>query len=469
MPRVNASHYPDRARTRAGSVLIAVLWACLGLVAVALLFGHSMLMTYRGADNDLSGRQADHAIEGAVRYVQTLVADVVNPGEFPDPTTYQSEALPVGEATIWLLGRPADLNASTIGTRAYGLVDETAKLNLNTAAEQMLRGLPGMTDELAASIIDWRDPNEEITASGAESETYLRQDPPYTCKNAPFESVEELALVNGATREILYGEDTNMNGVLDPNEDDGAKTPPADNGDGKLDVGILEYVTVFSREPATDPDGNPRIDVSASPLPPEFWTKLETVLSEQARQEVRALVVQDSFRSVLQFYIRSALSAQDFDKLSPYLMASSQAQPRSWINVNTASETVLARAIGATKASELVSARLSRTQQTSDITWLKEALGKESAEAMAEFLTVSSYQASADIAAVGRHGRGYRRARLVIDNTTGTPRIIYRRNLSHLGWALGPEIRQSLSESTPLRLSGAIGRTSRALASGGSR
>ena len=463
-------HSPSRAAQSAGSVLIAVLWACLGLVSVTLLFGHSMLMTYRGADNDLSGRQADHAIEGTVRYLQSLIADLAVPGEFPEITTYESEALQIGEATVWLLGRPADLNSNAIGTRAFGLVDEAAKLNLNTATRQTLENLPGITDELAASIIDWRDANQDASDNGAESETYARREPPYVCKNAPFESIEELALVHGATREILYGEDANLNGVLDPNEDDGTKTPPSDNGDGKLDPGILEHVTVFSREPSTDPEGNPRIDVSASPLPAELWTKLETILSEEARQQVRTRVGQDSFRSVLQFYIRTQLSAQDFDKLSPYLTVDSQTEPRSWINVNTASETVLASipAIGPTKAAELVSARLQTARQTSDITWLTEALG-QSAEAIAEFLTISTYQFTADVAAVGRHGRGYRRARLVIDSTTGKPRIIYRRNLSQLGWALGPEIRQNLAQSTPLRLSGAIRNPARALVKGAFR
>ena len=55
-----------------GSVLFVVLWASVGLVSIALLFGHAMLMTYRGADNDLAGRQADQAIEGAVRYAESL-------------------------------------------------------------------------------------------------------------------------------------------------------------------------------------------------------------------------------------------------------------------------------------------------------------------------------------------------------------------------------------------------------------
>ena len=52
---------------------------------------------------------------------------------------------------------------------------------------------------------------------------------------------------------------------------------------------------------------------------------------------------------------------------------------------------------------------------------------------------------------MGRHGRGYRRTLFVIDNGTGTPQIVYRRNLSSLGWALGAAARQTIAkaQSTP--------------------
>jgi len=50
----------------------------------------------------------------------------------------------------------------------------------------------------------------------------------------------------------------------------------------------------------------------------------------------------------------------------------------------------------------------------------------------------------ADIAAVGLHGRGYRRVRFVFDTVEGTPKIIYRQDLTHLGWALGKDARQNL-------------------------
>jgi DNA uptake protein ComE-like DNA-binding protein len=420
-----------------------------------------MLLAYRGADDDLSGRQADQAIEGAVRYAESLLTNLERPGGFPDLISYGSEAMLVGDATFWFLGR-ADQTGTGL-TRDFGLIDEASKLNLNTTPFNLLKELPGMTEEVAAAIVDWCDADENITPGGAESETYMRRQPGYSCKNAPFESIEELALVNGVTREILYGEDANMNGVLDPNEDDGDKTPPSDNADGKLDRGILEYVTVFSSEPKTRSDGTtPRIDVGKDP---QLEQSLETMLTETLGDAARAKKIIDPLRpmqplpSPLGFYIIStqrggndAMTAAEFDQIAVNLtMTPSPGGPPTFypspVNVNTASEAVLACIPGILdKASALVAARLNRSQQDSGLAWVVDALGNPAlAQTAGPFITGQSWQISADIAAVGRYGRGYRRTKCVIDNSTATPRIIYRRNLAPLGWALGSDIRQSFA------------------------
>ncbi len=435
---------PPRLQPR-GSVLIVVLWACLGLVSVTLLFGHSMLMSYRGADNDLAGRQADQAIEGSARYVLEMLGALEKPGTVPELTSYQSEALTVGDATVWMLGR-ADQSASALGaTASYGLVDEASKLNLNTATQDMLKALPGMTDELAASILDWRDSNDEISAGGAESEVYLKRQPPHACKNGPFESIEELALVQGATRAVLYGEDANLNGVLDSNEDDGGKSLPEDNADGKLDAGIFDYVTVFSRESNKKSDGTARVSVAKSSK--ELNTLLDTTFGASRAQQIRQRLGQATPKSVLEFYIRGGLTWDEFAKIGDSITATTGDYVPGRINVNTASEAVLTciPGIGSEKAATLLAARLTRTQSDADMTWVVATLGNPGAIQAGPYITGQSFQFSADLAAVGRHGRGYRRAKFVFDTSTGTARIIYRRNLAPLGWALGGQVRESFA------------------------
>ncbi len=442
-------------RAHFGSVLIVVLWACLGLVAITLTFGHSMVMTYRGTDNDLAGRQADLAIEGAARYAETLLTNATTPGLFPELTSYEREAVPVGDATFWFFGRPEQTGSGT--TREYALVDEASKLNLNTATPQMLQLLPGMTNDFIAAILEWRT---ATTSTGTSTGTTTSSS---TVKQGPFESIEELALVAGATREILYGEDANMNGVLDANEDDNDKSLPADNGDGKLDPGILEYVTVFSRESNKQSDGTTnRINITNFQQATQELTTLidEKLGAGRAAKILPRLNGGPPLGSVLDLYVRAKgddFSADDFDKIAYELTVDDPATTpylTGLINVNTASETVLGFVFGTDNASKLITARSAITVRDTNYAWVVDALGitpLSLSQFQPKLMTGKCSQATADIAAVGRNGHGWRRAKFVIDASTGTPRIIYRRNLSGLGWALGSDVRQTFTMKKEVR------------------
>lgn len=59
--------------------------------------------------------------------------------------------------------------------------------------------------EIVDSIKDWIDPDENVSALGAESSHYASLETPYKAKNAPFDCIEELLMVKGITREIFYG------------------------------------------------------------------------------------------------------------------------------------------------------------------------------------------------------------------------------------------------------------------------
>jgi hypothetical protein len=60
-----------------------------------------------------------------------------------------------------------------------------------------------------------------------------------------------------------------------------------------------------------------------------------------------------------------------------------------------------------------------------------------------DYITTQSFQFAADIAAVGPFGRGYRRVKFIFDVSDGIPKIIYRQDLSRLGWALGEKVRET--------------------------
>jgi hypothetical protein len=180
-----------------GSVLIIVLWVCIGLVSIALYFANQMTYELRASDNRVSGLAADQAIEGAARYVSLVLVNYATNGAVPDPTQFKCAAVPVGDAKFWLIGRdPAEGNSTE---PYFGLVDEGGKLNLNNVSTNVFQYLPNMTSDFADAIMDWRGTN------GIVSLDYTSLG--YQSKNAPFETVDELRLVYGATSDLLAGED----------------------------------------------------------------------------------------------------------------------------------------------------------------------------------------------------------------------------------------------------------------------
>ena len=445
-------HEPWPGRRRRGSVLIIVMWMSLGLIAIALVFSNSMFFEYGASANNQAGTESNQAIEGMHRYLANILDNLETPGTMPDLENedYVAEAVPIGDATCWLVGRDAsNKNGNNASEPTWGLIDEAGKLNLNTATLDMLEALPNMPVKLAAAIIDWRDSDEDVTAGGAESQTYLALDPAYQCKNSPFESIEELRLVLGADWDLLYREDLNMNGVLDANENDGDVSLPVDNANGLLEPGLLEYVTVWSREKNTQSDGSARINItrpeSVQSLSRMLREKLDSQKASQVMQKVGSSMT--TMKSVLEFFIASGLSETDFATIEDALSVSSESTVQGLVNINHAPAEVLACLPGldTNLAAELVSYRTGKTEsELNSVAWVAGVIDKSKAIEAGPYLTAHTFQYRADITAVGAHGRGLRRVMMIFDTTGGEARVSYRRDLSRLGWPLGVTVRDEL-------------------------
>ncbi len=467
---------PSKGNT--GSLLIIVLWIVLGLVTITLYFANSMNFEMRAADNTVCGLAADQAIEGGARYVAAVLTEYATNGAVPNISDYQSEAVPVGDAHFWLIGRAGDYQSQMQPDQVFfGLIDENSKLNLNTVTTNLLYGLTNMSPELAANIVDWRDTNGATSDNGDGPSIYSTFQPGYSCKNAPYETVDELRLVYPTDMGILYGEDFNLNGVLDPGEAD-------TNRNGVVDPGLLEYVTVYSREPNTGRVNINPVDTSG------LTTLLQTNLTDSSRasQIISALMpsmggpgrggagqptagarpggggqatggaavaaaTPPTFVSPLQFYMQSGMTSDEFASISHYITASTNGDfIVGRINIDTASPAVLACLPGLVDRPDLVQQLITYRQQNPDkltsVAWVVDALGQNNQDALTslaagDYITTESYQFTADIAAVGPFGRGYRRVKFIFDVSSGTPQIIYRQDLSHLGWALGKYVRQT--------------------------
>jgi len=100
--------------------------------------------------------------------------------------------------------------------------------------------------------------------------------------------------------------------------------------------------------------------------------------------------------------------------------------------------------IGTDKAPEMTAYRQSNPDKLNTLSWVTEVLDQNAIAQAAPWLIGRTFQFSADVAAVGRHGRGYARVRYVFDTTEGAAKILYRQDLTHAGWALGPNTRTIL-------------------------
>jgi general secretion pathway protein K len=58
---------------------------------------------------------------------------------------------------------------------------------------------------IVSSIKDWIDPDNEATDFGAEAFYYQALERPHSCRNGPLESLADLLLIRGITKELFYG------------------------------------------------------------------------------------------------------------------------------------------------------------------------------------------------------------------------------------------------------------------------
>ena len=198
-------HGPHRA-----SVLVALLWCMtlLGLIVVGLL--HSARMDLMVQKNYGDRIQAHYlAIAGIEKAKALLYRDArdrsrINRNHtgqlYDSPEEFRDVAFGRGQFRVFRAGH-ADESSSIV----YGVEDEEGRLNVNYATLDAFSKIEDMTPDIAASIIDWRDEDNQVTPGGAESDYYASLQPPYLPRNGPIQTVRELLMVRGVTPELLLG------------------------------------------------------------------------------------------------------------------------------------------------------------------------------------------------------------------------------------------------------------------------
>lgn len=240
-----------------GSVTLVVIWA---VAIAAIVVAATQVLAWRQA---VMGREAIARVQ-ARWAARAGVESMISIMEYYQKNPVTDDALALTR----------DLEAHAVGTtdtgefdirhfrdgvEYAGPMDEHSKLNMNLATKAQMLSIPFMTPDIADAIVDWRDSNDEVEGFGAEADYYANRGIKYRPRNANFRSIAELELVAGCWPSYLRGEDWNLNGRLDPNENDGSLSLPGDKPDGFLDAGWSGYLTAYSRSSHMAPDGTQKL------------------------------------------------------------------------------------------------------------------------------------------------------------------------------------------------------------------
>ena len=184
------THVNSPRSSQTGVVLVLVMWVAVVLAVVAgsfILERRSETLVIR---NSISvARAAAAADAGVHRALHDLYRQAV-----PD---------------VWKRdGTPHEWAFEGVPVRVE-IRDESAKIDINTASDLLLRGLlvsVGLRDDEAVAILDaildWRDADPLKRPSGAEEGDYAAAGLSHRPANAPFQAIEELQLVLGMRPEI---------------------------------------------------------------------------------------------------------------------------------------------------------------------------------------------------------------------------------------------------------------------------
>lgn len=232
------------ASPRRGAVVVIVIWS---VAIAAVIVGAAQVLAFRQA---AMGREAIARVEArwaARAGLEETLAVLEYHTEEPNPEDSRQlykdlESVADGE----LVSGTWEIRHTEDGVEVPGPQDEHAKININTVPRNILLELEGMTMDVADAIVDWRDSDDDEGMMGAEYEFYVNRGLGYEPRNGNLRSIAELELIAGAFPRYVRGEDQNLNGRLDSNEDDGSLSEPPDDADGLLDAGWSGALTARS-------------------------------------------------------------------------------------------------------------------------------------------------------------------------------------------------------------------------------
>ncbi len=478
---MNPTPQNHRRPAREGFVLLAVLVFILLLSMVTLSLMYRSRAEETAAAAGLGSEQAWSAALSGVREA-LRVASAAPPGstEWQDsPLLFRDRPVYEDGADRWFFTIYSPTGSDDVAEIRHGLTDEAAGVNLNQPGGADLSRIPRMTPALVRSLRTYvglpalepagtpnaaglaldSEPEKETPVEMATAEPSPSGESPEPAlvpgpHHGPLATLEELAGVPGFSWTLLHGEDANLNGRLDANEDDGDETFPPDNQDGRLDHGLAQYLTVASYDMDRTATGRRRTDLNDAndPLPAvELPAAFTNYVAALRAAHIKLGHPADALEATVhvkneqgqEVEVVSGITKEELPKILDLFTTDSTPRHDGRINVNTAGAVVLATlpGIDLALAESIVSTRtgLSADRRTTTAWLYQEGLVNAGQfKALAPHLTARSSQFRFQVLGYGLPSGRFRVLAVSIDVAGPEPRITGIRDLTRLGLPFRP-------------------------------
>jgi len=240
-------------KSQQGSALIVALWTILLLSVLVMSFALDAMLEAKIGVYVRQRRHVNYLTQSGVAIAEMLLIkqQKVSGTSFAtdEEDRWKEPALRIKRGQTTVVDEPIG-----DGMVRVEIIPEQARWNINQLCSSARGGIPydmvweqifmlsGIPEDRVEALIDcwndWTDADSTVTGRyGAEDEYYKSLDPPYTARNGPIDTVDELRLVKGFVPAILDG------GVLNPEDKKerhievrGIKELFTTYGDGKINV-----------------------------------------------------------------------------------------------------------------------------------------------------------------------------------------------------------------------------------------
>lgn len=207
----------NQSESRRGAALISALWLLIILSLLISSFAFDMHIEAGITTYARKRTKAEYLALAGVEWARAAVSKSfrINPDELEDDDVFTAAPVNLSRG-VGIRGRKQELGD---GFFTVDILPEKGRLNVNKLTdrewEELLdqSGVPeDRWPELIDCFHDWVDKGDEHHLNGAESDDPFYEDRGYECKNAELDTVDELLLIKGFTRSIVYGGPSDIEG-----------------------------------------------------------------------------------------------------------------------------------------------------------------------------------------------------------------------------------------------------------------